>query len=221
MSWQKGQKTAMGTCGIIAGGFSVLRVDVPRCTPAMPRDGAGWETRASAWAPETHQDLQAWAGFSSAPAWPPQMLNVGRSENHCRTAVTKGLNLVALITASIGPVAHLEAEWSVLPISYVTCQDNGLFAFLSISLWEDDKFTESNCEAFVQSGGVSTWLEGSFARKNPEWKRRQDFSFWWSVLTDILSWSTFARGLWLKESFCGKYSNLGFKRSCRIVAMCA
>lgn len=60
------------------------------------------------------------------------------------------------------------------------------------------KYIESNCAAFVQSGGVSTWLEGSFARINPEWKRRQVFRFWWSVLTDILCWSTFVRGLWLK-----------------------
>lgn len=172
----------MGTCGIIAGGFPVLRVDVPRYAPAMTRDGAGWETRASAWATEMHQDLQAWAGLSSGPAWPPQMLKVGRSENHCRTAMSKGLNLVALVTASIGPVAHLEAEWSVLPISYVTCQDNGLFAFLSISLWEDDKFTESNCEAFVQSGGVATW--GELCQKKSWMKKEAGLQ----VLMECFNW---------------------------------
>lgn len=69
--------------------------------------------------------------------------------------MTKGLSSTALITASTGLVASLEAEQSGLPKSYATCQDNGLFASLSISLCEDDKFIESNCEAFVRSGGVS------------------------------------------------------------------
>lgn len=78
-----------------------------------------------------------------------------RSENHCRTATTQGLSSAALITAGVGLVACLGAEQSVLPKSYVTCQDNGLFASLSVSLYEDDKFIESNCEAFVRSGGVS------------------------------------------------------------------
>lgn len=201
MFWQQGQKTVTGTCGIVAGAFPALGADIPTYAPTMPWDGAGWETRASVWVPEMHQDLQGWAGLSSAPAWPPQTVKAERSEDHCRTAMTKGLNLAALITASVGPVAHLKAEWSVLPVSYVTHQDNGLFAFLSTSLCKDDKFIVSNCEAFVQSGGVSTWLEGSFARINPERKRRQGFRFWWNVLTDILSWSTFAKGLWLKEVF--------------------
>lgn len=125
-----------------------------------------------------------------SPAWPPQTVKAEGTEGHCRTAMTKGLNPAAPITASVGSAAHLKAKWSVLPISYVTHWDNGLFAFLPISLCEDDKFIESNCEAFVQSGGVSTWLEGSFARINPEWKRRQGIRSWWSVLTDILGWST-------------------------------
>ena len=47
MFWQKGQKTVMETCGIIAGRFPVLRVDMPRYAPTTPQDGAGWETRAS------------------------------------------------------------------------------------------------------------------------------------------------------------------------------
>lgn len=168
----------MGTCGFIAGRFPVLRVDVPKCAPTMPWDGAGQDTTVLLWAPEMHQNLQAWPGLSSAPMWLPQLLLAEWSENHCRTAVTKGLSSAALITASAGLMACLEAEQSVLPKSYVTCQDNGLFASLSISLCEDDKFIASNCEAFVRSGGVSAWLEGSFARTNSEWKRRQGFRFW-------------------------------------------
>lgn len=97
----------MGTCGIAAGRFPALRADIPRYAPTMPGDEAGWETRASVGAPEMHQVLRAWAGLSPGPAWPPQMVKTERSEDHCRTAMTKGLNLAAAIAASIGPEAHL------------------------------------------------------------------------------------------------------------------
>lgn len=192
MFWQGGHKAVTGTCGFLASRFPVFRVDVPKCAPTMLRDGAGQETSLLVWPPEMCQGLQAWPGFSSAPVWPPQLLRAGRSENHCRTTTTKGLSSAAPITASLGLMAHLEAQQSVLPKSYMTCQDNGLFASLSISLCEDDKFIESDSEAFVRSGGVSAWLEGNFARTNSEWKRRQGFRFF----CECFNWHIKLKHIW-------------------------
>lgn len=166
MFWQKGYKAGMGAGGFMAGRFPVLRVDVPKCAPSMHEMGQGGTLQC--WC-EHQKCIRAWPGLSPAPVGPPKLLTSEWSENHCRTATTTGLSSAALISASLGVVAGLEAEQSVLPKSCVTCQDNALFASLSISLCEDDKFIESNCEAFVQSGGVSAWLEGSFARTNPKW----------------------------------------------------
>lgn len=220
MFCQEGYKAVMGTCGFIAGRFPVLRVDVPKCAPTMPWDGPGCETTVLVWAPEMCQNLQAGPGFSSVPVWPPQLLRVEWSENHCRTAMAKVLSSAALISARIGLVAHLEAQQSVLLKSYMTCQDNGLFAYLSISLCEDDKFIESNWSFCPEWWCLClTWGE---LCQNKHWmKKKAGLQVLWNALTDILSWNTFARGLWLKQSFCGKYSNLGIKRSGTIVAMCA